>query len=209
MKGLDLFAGAGGCSMGYSRAGFEMTGVDHRPQPHYPFRFVQADALEALTYPAFLAQFSFIHASPPCQHYSTIGKQQGVNYPDLYEPTRALLIASGLPWVIENVIGAPYRSGFVLCGSMFGLRVRRHRNFESSELMFPPPCNHKRQGTPLGVYGNGGGGQMTRGIKATPAEAREAMGIDWMTHREISQAIPPAYCEWIGAQLLEHLRAVA
>ena len=197
--------------MGYSRAGFDVVGVDIAPQPHYPFEFHQLDALEAVAlwksdgvWPG-VHSFDAIHASPPCQAYSTLGKQQDQDYPDLYDRVRELLEATGLPWVIENVVGAPYRQGVELCGSMFGLQVRRHRNFEASFLMMPPPCDHRAQGTPLGVYGTGGGGVMTRGVKATPAEAKVAMGIDWMTHREIAQAVPPAFAEYVGTQLLAHL----
>jgi C-5 cytosine-specific DNA methylase len=125
---LDLFCGAGGAALGYQLAGFHVTGVDIAPQPHYcGDAFYQADAM---TFP--LDGFDVVTASPPCQAYSTLGRfSPHVTYPDLYEPTRERLTASGLPWVIENVVGAPYRSGFILCGSMFGLRVRRHRNFET------------------------------------------------------------------------------
>lgn len=213
---LDLFCGAGGAAMGYHRAGFDVVGVDIKPQSHYPFEFIQADAV---TFP--LEGFGAIHASPPCQRYSTIGKQNsrrsGKEYPDLYEPIRARLQATGVPWVVENVIGAPYRSGFVLCGSKFGLDVRRHRNFETSHLMMPPLCNHQAQAprfrTPdkrrssalasvVGVYGNTN--------YAGHRSLREAaMGIDWMTMHELTQAIPPAYTEWIGAQLLAAMKAAA
>src|SRR5262252_358856 len=149
---LDLFCGAGGAAMGYWRAGFDVTGVDVVPQPSYPFTFVQADAL---AYP--LDGFDAVHASPPCQAYSVAtGNARRGDHVDLYEPVRRRLEASGLPWVIENVIGAPYRQGVVLCGSMFGLRVRRHRNFEASFLMLAPACDHATQGRPLGVYGAGG-----------------------------------------------------
>ena len=193
---LDLFCGAGGAAMGYHRAGFDVIGVDLSPQPHYPFEFHQADAMTFL-----LDGFDVIHASPPCQRYSSLGKQWGREYPDLYVPTRERLQASGLPWVIENVIGAPYESGIKLCGSMFGLRVRRHRNFESNFWMPQLPCDHVTQGTPLGVYGHGGGGKMTRGWKAKPSQFAELMGMPWATPREITQAIPPAYTEWVGRHI--------
>lgn len=210
---LDLYCGAGGAAMGYHRAGFDVVGVDVAPQPNYPFFFIQADAIEVLNdreaMPGWWDTFSAVHASPPCQAYSTLAALHDKDYPDLYEPTRELLIATGLPYVIENVIGAPYRSGFVLCGSMFGLKVRRHRNFESSELMFPPKCDHRAQGTPLGVYGHGGGGKMTRGTKAKPSQFAELMGMPWAKPAEIVQAIPPVYTEWIGSRLLEQLERVA
>lgn len=204
MKLLDLFSGAGGAAMGYSRAGFDVTGVDIAPQPRYPFDFIQADALEYVAEYGHL--YDAIHASPPCQAYSTLSSlHKGREYPDLYAVTRSALIAAETPWVIENVIGAPYRAGIILCGSMFGLRVRRHRNFESSLLMFPPACNHREQGTPLGIYGHGGGGQDARGWKAKPSEFGELMDMPWAKPREIVQAIPPAYAEYIGTQLAWHL----
>jgi len=133
----------------------------------------------------------------------------------LYEPTRDLLRQIGSPWVIENVIGAPYQSGVVLCGSMFGLRVRRHRNFESSHLLTAPgPCRHKEQGEVLGVYGDGGGGKSTRpsgggGTKAHRHQFAELMGMPWATPKEIVLAVPPAYTEHIGRQLIDALEAAA
>lgn len=204
---LDLFCGAGGASMGYYRAGFEVVGVDKEPMPNYPFEFHRGDAL---SYP--LDGFDAIAASPPCQAYSTLNRFNGVEYPDLYEPTRERLEAAGVPWVIENVIGAPYRSGVVLCGSMFGLRVRRHRNFETSFLVFPPACDHAAQGRPTGVYGHGqfyweNGEKQWRNVPR--AEAEEAMGIDWMSRAELSEAIPPAFTEFIGLALLNVLEVAA
>lgn len=200
---LDLFCGAGGAAMGYHRAGFDVFGVDIRPQPNYPFDFHQADAMRWT-----LDGFDAIHASPPCQAYSAISPGHG--YPDLYEAIRARLVATGVPWVIENVIGAPYRSGFVLCGSMFDMRVRRHRNFETSFAVLAPACEHRRQGTPLGVYGDGGPGKSTRpsgggGTKADRRQFGELMGMAWATPKEITQAIPPAYTEWLGRWLLDQL----
>jgi DNA (cytosine-5)-methyltransferase 1 len=207
-KLLDLFCGAGGCSVGYDRAGFDVTGVDVRPQPRYPFRFIQADAL------AYVAghghEYDAIHASPPCQAYSTIGTlHRDRTYPDLVAATRDALDAVGRPWIIENVPGAPMRRDVTLCGSMFGLGVRRHRWFEGSPMLPPwtPPCNHSQPIT--GVYGhshgkndawNHGRKQLLRSDLAT---WNWAMGIDWMTAAEITQAIPPAYTVWLG----RHLRA--
>jgi DNA (cytosine-5)-methyltransferase 1 len=207
---LDLFCGAGGAAMGYHRAGFDVVGVDIEPQPHYPFAFIEDDALAMLKYSAsFVEDFDAIHASPPCQAYSTATPDKSV-HADLYEPTRALLESTGLPWVIENVPGAPYRQGIVLCGSMFGLRVRRHRNFEASWLMLSPGCDHRTQGTPLGIYGDGGPGRSTRpsgggGTKAARRDFADLMDMPWATPAEIVQAIPPAYTEFIGAQLLRHV----
>lgn len=205
---LDLFSGAGGAAVGYHRAGFDIVGVDINPQPRYPFEFHQADAL---TFP--LDGYDAIHASPPCPAYSAITPDRST-HPDLYVATRERLEATGLPWVIENVIGAPYRSGVVLCGSMFGLRVRRHRNFESNVSMLVPSCNHRAQGPVLGVYGDGGPGKSTRpsgggGTKADRRQFGELMGMPWATPREIVQAIPPVYCEYVGAQLLAHLETSA
>jgi DNA (cytosine-5)-methyltransferase 1 len=208
---LDLFCGAGGAAMGYHRAGFDVVGVDIAPQPHYPFEFVQGDALSP---PVDLSTFDAIHASPPCQAYSTTASLHRTAHPDLYLRTRSRLCLTGKPWVIENVIGAPYGWGTVLCGGMFGLRVRRHRNFESSLLLMT--TEHRCPSESIDVTGTGGRSERkdksTGGEHRKPrsmAEASEAMGIDWMTRREISQAIPPAYTEWIGSRLIESLAPVA
>ncbi len=205
---LDLFCGAGGCSMGYHRAGFDVVGVDHKPQPRYPFAFVQGDALEYLA--AHGREFDAIHASPPCQRYSVLAAMHPErDYPDLLDPTRELLLSIGCPWVIENVETAPMESemtlfgnGVILCGSMFGLGVergylRRHRCFETSFPVDQPRCQH--QGVAVGVYGHGGHSGKHRMLYRK--EASEAMRIDWMTRDEMTQAIPPAYTEWIGLRL--------
>ncbi len=206
---LDLFCGAGGCSMGYHRAGFDVVGVDVNPQPHYPFKFIQADAM---TFP--LDGFDVIHASPPCQKYSVICKGMGTTdgRPDLVAATRSRLETSGVPWVIENVEGAPLRFPLLLCGSMFGLQtseglwLRRHRLFESSMMFLGPQCCHPR-GMSIGVYGNGTNSwhREKLGRNITTDEQREAMGIDWMPRKWLSQAIPPAYTEWIGRRIIESL----
>jgi len=236
---LDLFCGAGGAAMGYHRAGFDVIGVDNRPQPRYPFEFIKADALSYLAYP-LRAHVDAIHASPPCQAYSITKSLHSREHPDLLAPTRALLQQSGLPWVIENVPGAPMDTHVILCGTMFGLvlgdewELWRHRWFETSGFfMLTPPCQHNgsafaayggyfgttpgaryraKQRRALGVYGNGGGPShhhTPKGSKASIAEARELMGIDWMNTAEIQQAIPPAYTEYIGRQLLEHMAGAA
>ena len=213
---LDLFCGAGGAAMGYHRAGFEVVGVDIKPQPHYPFTFVQADALEYVAEHG--REFDAIHASPPCQAYSALRSLHPLTHAALVPETLAALRATGLPWVVENVPGAPLPDPLILCGSMMGLgaqchdstyrQLRRHRLFTSSVLIFAPGfCNHV--GQPVGVYGHGGGGQMTRGYKGTRAEYDEALGIDWATKAEMAQAIPPAYTEWIGRQLMAALESAA
>ena len=206
---LDCFCGAGGAGMGYSRAGFDVTGVDIKPQPRYPFAFVQGDALAYVK--AHGHEFDAIHASPPCQAYSVMkSMNREIAHPELVEPTREALEATGLPYVIENVVGAPLRTTIMLCGSMFGLRshrgyLRRHRLFESNVLLFSPgPCRH--DGLAIGVYGHGSAGHLGQRMRtANVEEARILMGMDWSTRDGLSQAIPPAYTEFIGRQLLAAL----
>lgn len=193
MKLLDLYCGAGGAAVGYHRAGFEVVGVDIKPQPHYPFEFHQADALEYLAEHGH--EYDLIHASPPCQHYSSIQHitKNKHKWPDLVDPTRQLLIKIGKPYVIENVIGAPLRVDLFLCGSMFGLGMIRHRIFESSVPMpvLMPTCHHDNMYDP---WHSGGVDQQVQMSKA--------MGIDWfMTRGEVREAIPPAYTEFIGRQI--------
>lgn len=200
---LDLFCGAGGAAMGYQRAGFDVMGVDVNPQPHYPFEFVQADAM---TFP--LGNFRAIHASPVCKRYSAITPMRSrESHPDQIAATRTRLMAQPAPWVIENVPGAPLRPDLKLCGCMFGLpNLKRERWFETSWGAFElrQPCNHK-PGDVISVTGTGGGTGHTR--KATFAEWRRAMDIDWMSGKELSQAIPPAYTEYVGARLLAAIEA--
>ena len=211
---LDLFCCAGGAGQGYSEAGFEVVGVDIDPQPNYPFTFMQADALTLD--PAFIASFDAIHASPPCQSYSDLAKRNGNadEWPRLVEPVREILIQSGLPYIIENVEGAPLLDPVVLCGTMFpGLRVLRHRLFEANFLIIAPPHGkHPKVHTfdkRKSHYGKTNEWvdfvQVTGGGNCTVAAAREAMGIDWMSKNEINEAIPPAYTRLIGEQLLQHL----
>jgi DNA (cytosine-5)-methyltransferase 1 len=231
---LDLFCGGGGAAMGYHRAGFDVTGVDVTPQPRYPFRFWQLDAL-ALE-PWVLSGFDAVHASPPCQAYSTSRSLSSRDHPKLIEPTRALLAASGLPYVIENVSGAPLLSPALLCGSMFGLDVKRHRLFETNWPLLVPTCHHgvwtnryrirRSRGraaasTPrvVSVYGHAteyesleyvsptvqvtgsSGGKGDDGKRRGVELWRHVMEIDWLTAAGLSQAIPPAYAEWVGHQL--------
>jgi DNA (cytosine-5)-methyltransferase 1 len=215
---LDLFCCAGGAGVGYARAGFEVVGVDVKPQPRYPFEFIQADAL-ALE-PKFLATFDAIHASPPCQSYSDLAKRNknADEWPRLIEPVRAMLLATGLPYAIENVDGAPLIDPVVLCGTMFPeLRVIRHRLFEANfEIVAPPHGKHPKVHTfdkRKAHYGKTDESkdfvQVTGGGNCTIAAAREAMGIDWMTKNEINEAIPPAYAEFVGRSMLRHIDSLA
>lgn len=224
---LDLFAGAGGAAMGYHRAGFDVVGVDIAPQPNYPFRFIQADALAVLdhfldcgwpcdSYPiqTFDDRIDAVHASPPCQAYTTMNNRHGSSSAPLIAATRERLLATGLPWVIENVSGAlaHMRSPVELTGEMFDLRVHRPRLFESSLLLMAPP-RPTRQRDPVAVYGKQDGRRLwtrTDGSElrvATLETASAAMGIDWMTWDEIREAIPPCYTELIGSQLRSSLLA--
>ena len=207
---LDLYCGAGGASEGYQRAGFDVTGVDHRPQPHYPFEFIQADALGLD--PGWLAGFDAIHASPPCHAYTALrALHPHIEYPDLVADTRAMLQATGQPWVIENVPRSPLLNPMVLCGTMFpGLRVLRHRLFESNVLLLAPgPCRpHPHCHTEDRRTGRGRGTTdpwtdfvTVAGHNAPAAAARDAMHIAWMSITELVQSIPPAYTEHIGQQL--------
>lgn len=207
---LDLFCKAGGAARGYQRAGFHVTGVDIEPQPRYAGdMFIQGDALDYLA--AHGQEYDLIHASPPCQRYSMSANATGraSEHPDLIGPTRDLLVASGVPYVIENVVGAPLINPAVLCGLSFGLKVRRHRLFESSLFFFSMPCQCRGQDYFV-IFGhevrNRRHGTQA-GRKNSIAEGRKAMGIDWMTRGELSQAIPPAYTEFIGRQFMTHLEA--
>jgi len=211
MRILDLFCKSGGAGYGYHLAGFEVVGVDIANIKRYPFEFIKRDAIEVLNDTEFLATFDAIHASPPCQTHSTTkhlrnaqGRQS--SKVDLIPQTRAGLISSGLPYIIENVPGAPLLDPILLCGSSFGLKVRRHRLFESNINLTGLPCDHKSQGKPVGVYGSmrdeiPHGGHTAKSIE----EAREAMGIDWMLWGDLVEAIPPAYTKHLGIQLLTHL----
>jgi DNA (cytosine-5)-methyltransferase 1 len=225
-KLLDLFCGAGGAAMGYSRAGFDVVGVDIKPQPHYPFEFHQADAL---TYP--LDGFDAYHASPPCQGYSIMLNRpwlRGNEYPKLIAPVREMLSKTAKPYVIENVAGARYRSclpeglkAAYLCGHMFELPFYRHRYFETDFFwMQPGHPTHRAviksgsmfgsNGGRLGILVTGNGAQKL-GVGIGHAVgwhlAAKAMDIDWMNRAELSQAIPPTYTEYIGKYLMAEVQA--
>ena len=218
---LDLFCCAGGAGMGYHQAGFDVIGVDLSPQPRYPFAFIQVDAL-ALDR-RFLRSFDAIHASPPCQGYTAMRHAPGAKgAPRLIAEVRAMLEATGLPWVIENVEEArsEMREPVMLCGSTFGLgshgcELRRHRLFESNITLHSDGCQHGTAPV-VGVYGGHArirsakhGGRGTRDIwpNGHKPVAAEAMGMDWATLAEMSEAIPPAYTQHVGRQLLAHIEA--
>lgn len=207
MRLLDLCCGAGGASVGYARAGFDVVGVDLAAQPRYPFEFHRADAL---AFP--LDGFDVIHASPPCQRWAARGRVRST-HPDLVTPLRARLV--GRRYVIENIPAAPLVSPLLLCGRMFGLGVFRHRCFESSELLLGP-AHHPHAEHQIGKDGlytvtghSGGHGVKKSGSRkvdgGSVAQWRVAMGIDWMIGAELVEAIPPAYTTYIGVQLLRQL----
>lgn len=212
---LDLFCCAGGAATGYHRAGFDVVGVDIEPQPNYPFEFHRGDALEFLAMHGH--EFDAIHASPPCQASTALTKgtnkrrnrETGRVHPNLIADTRQLLACFDVPTVIENVQGAAVRRDLTLCGEMFGLGVIRHRYFEVEHAGVVQPVHKPHRGRVAGyrhgewfdgpyfaVYGDGGG-------KGSVAQWQAAMGIDWTdVRREIAEAIPPAYAEHVGRQLM-------
>jgi DNA (cytosine-5)-methyltransferase 1 len=204
--------------MGYHRAGFDVVGVDIKPQPHYPFKFIRMDAMKVV--PDLVPGVVAVHASPPCQGYSNLRRK--IEHPRLIAPVRETLLAAGLPFVIENIEDArrELRNPVRMCGSTFDLNVRRHRWFECSFPVMVPPCQHDGREI-RAYYGKKGWLVWTPGATAVQKQGRkpilrgkveqaaEDMGIDWMTWDELREAIPPAYTQFIGEQLLEHLARVA
>jgi len=212
VKALDLFCGAGGASTGLHNAGFDVYGVDIEQQPEYPFLFTNADALEVLDKMArdpYVERPTLIWASPPCQAFTAYKrrKQHVKPRPNLIPELREKLQILGVPYIIENVHGAPLCANAMLCGSMFGLDVRRHRFFETSFPVLQPPCQHKLQTPRFPCATNRKNLRRTVevGVWRIPLEVqRRAMGIGWMSLAFLSQAIPPAYSEWLARRFLEH-----
>lgn len=229
---LDLFCGAGGASMGYADIGFDVVGVDFRAQRHYPFEFFQADAIDFLAEHGH--EFDAIHASPPCQEFSIMrrGRWQDRKHPNLLVPLYPMLGKLDVPWVVENVEGArPYmKHPILLCGTMFGLgtkhgsQLRRHRLFDANFHVPQPTCQHRtdasvigvygggqhpdRRRVPvtIGVYGNAGGSSKRDGLSFfSSQDRRDAMGIDWMRGKELSEAIPPMYTSYIGWHMMDQV----
>lgn len=222
-KMLDLFCKAGGCSAGYAKAGFEVVGVDIKPQPNYPYTFIQADALEILKDKDFISQFAFIAASPPCQAHSKArslaearNKGSYGNHIDLIPATRELLNASGKPYIIENVAGAPLMNPVKLFGSQFpNLYTQRERWFESNLPLVEPEVSRVKMKTPSAGNGIGEDGSISicgsggvRGLNAKQITLYWGFamgGIGWMTRDELAEAIPPAYTEFLGKQVKQFL----
>lgn len=213
---LDLYCKAGGAGAGYALAGFTVVGVDHEPQPRYPFEFVQADALDALADPAFMRRFDAAHASPPCQERSRATPDRS-KHPRLIGPTRDRLTAWGKPWVIESVPPAPgtepLRPDLITCGCMFGLdRIERKRWWETSWHAFDlrPGCA-RHSGPVVSVLRHGARQEHNRRSAdghhrhVPTADAARLMGIDWMSQDELGEAIPPAYTEYVGRLLRAEL----
>lgn len=216
---LDLFCGGGGASRGYYDAGFDVIGVDINPQPNYPYEFHQGDFREVFY--ELKHRVDAVHGSPPCQKYSKglagvnakLGRQ--LNHPDFVPTTQQMFDSSGLPFIIENVPGAPLRNPTVLCGSSFGLPIRRHRLFETSFFVESMPCDHSWQNEykyPSNAKDKYGNYRKSRVVQVYGISSQknyqlwpEAMGIDWMTPKELSQSIPPAYTKYIGEFLMKHI----
>lgn len=217
---FDFYCKAGGASYGYHLAGFEVVGVDIEPQPNYPFEFIQMDAIEAIY--KYADEFDAAAASPPCKSATglqNLGIARNGSYPDhedLIPATREALKTTGKPYIIENVVGSSLTDYITLCGKSFGLKVYRHRRFESNALLLAPPHLPHRDKTPSAGNGKSPKGFIsvcgTGGVKGMTSDEivnywSYAMGIDWMTRAELAQAIPPAYTEYLGKQLMKHVKA--
>ncbi len=210
LKLLDLYCCGGGAGMGYHNAGFEVVGVDIAPQPKYPFEFVQSCALKYLEERGH--EFDAIHASPPCQAFTKAGKEhraKGKVYDDFLSQTREALRQLGKPYIIENVPDAPMDNPILLCGSMFGLKTYRHRLFESNlDLRAPRHPEHVAKNAKMGRAVKSGEFIQVVGHFSGVSFAREAMGINWLGQKELAQAIPPSYTEYLGRQIAEYLRKI-
>ena len=218
MKLLDLFCGVGLAADGYYAAGFtEIVGVDINPQPNYPYEFIRGDALTWLPEILDGSDFDAVHASPPCQMHTRakhLRKAQGgeSKYADLLTPTLRALQGQEIPWVVENVPGAPgMENAVVECGSVYGLGVRRHRLFLSNVPLVGSGCDHKAQGRPWGVYHVPNdaipqGGRTARNVE----HGREVMGVDRdVTWQELKEGFPPHYTKHVGEQLIEAITSRA
>ena len=219
---LDLFCGAGGLSVGYDRAGYCVTGVDHLPHPDYPYRLIVADAMAVARGEAGidLDDYDLVHGSPPCPRFSTVTPEHTrASHPDHLTPFRKHMRQWGGTYVIENVPGAPMPDAITLCGPAMGLpKIRRHRLFESNAFLMSPGCACDKR-PKFGVYGDHWdreGGWLrpdgtSRGLKATSvAHAQEVLGVDWMTEwDDLADCVPPAYSEFVGLQLLDQMEVAA
>lgn len=214
-RGLDVFAGAQGSTVGYARAGYEMTAVDIERHDKHPeiAEFIQADAMDVLADREFLDRFVLVHTGPPCQGYCVMSAEDNT-HPRLIQPVRELLKAWGGTYVIENVVGARAHLDHPvqLCGQTLGLGVQRHRLFESNAFLYGVECRHR--GTPIGVYGDHpdattyarpDGTSRGRRARSLP-EGQSAMGIDWMDWSDLTESIPPAFTEFLGSQLIDQLQ---
>jgi DNA (cytosine-5)-methyltransferase 1 len=211
VKALDLYCCSGGAGTGLDQAGFDVTGIDINPQKNYPYRFIQANVM---TLPiSYLKMFDFIWASPPCQQYTQSAEQwrlAGKEYPDLIEPTREMLKASGKPYVIENVPGAPLINPITLCGNMFGLRTYRHRLFETNFPAIEPfHWAHTAKNAKMGRAPKEGEFLQIVGHFSGVPLAQEIMGLPGRTQYELAQAIPPAYSKYLAEQYLETAQVAA
>jgi DNA (cytosine-5)-methyltransferase 1 len=212
---LDAFCCEGGCSTGYQRAGFDVVGIDKDPQPRYPFEFIQADAMEVLADTAFLDTFDVIAASPPCQSYSAALKHMAAPQPMLIDAVREAL--RGRMYVIENAPGSPIPTqsdlfgthGIQLCGTGLGLRVYRHRLFESSVPLVGVSCAHRLPA--MNPHNQVGRDYIYAEFGRGDPEVvwRREMGVEWMTKQGGRESIPPVFTQFIGTQLLDHLGKAA